>query len=63
MVLFQEGEFSHAQEKPLRLSGEYSRVMVRFLQESEIICFLFFKLISIHNSTKISKVGCIIFGL
>lgn len=27
MVLFQEGEYAHAQEKPLRLSGEYSKVM------------------------------------
>ena len=28
MVLFQDGEYQHAAEKPLRISGEQSKVVV-----------------------------------
>lgn len=31
MVLFQDGEYANAPEKPLRISGEQSKVMVRIM--------------------------------
>ena len=33
MVLFQDGEFQNAPEKPLRISGEQSKVMVSTMKK------------------------------